>query len=141
MSYSYIEHTADVGIRAEGVSIEETVESAASAMLEVMFVTHSIEEKISVTFGVSAADISTLIVEVLNELLSIQDRHSLALKKLQAMGIKPVAGGFSFIGAARGEELDLNRHEVKTEVKAATYAGLKYESIGGLHALECVLDV
>jgi SHS2 domain-containing protein len=44
-------------------------------------------------------------------------------------------------GVARGEPLDLERHTMRTEVKAATYAGLSYRQEGGQHILECVLDL
>ena len=44
-------------------------------------------------------------------------------------------------GTARGEPLDLARHTLYTEVKAATYAGLSYRQQAGQHILECVLDL
>jgi SHS2 domain-containing protein len=44
-------------------------------------------------------------------------------------------------GVAHGEALDLSRHSVHTEVKAATYAGLDYRQSSGQHILECVLDL
>lgn len=40
-----------------------------------------------------------------------------------------------------GEPVNLEKHTVKTEVKAATYAGLSYEKKEGRHIVQCILDV
>ena len=88
MPYSYIEHVSDVGIRAEGKALEDAFESGAEAMLNVMFNLETIEHTIKITFGADAPDLAALFVEVLNEVLSIQDRHSLAVKSLKVDEIK-----------------------------------------------------
>src|SRR3990172_5434524 len=126
MPYSYMEHVSDVGIRAEGKTLEEAFESGAEAALNVMFDLETIEHTIKITFGADAPDIATLFVEVLNETLSIQDRHGLALKKLETNEIRKIPSGYIFIGTLYGEPFDREKHGVKTEVKGATYSGLKY---------------
>ena len=88
MPYSYMEHVSDVGIRAEGKTLEEAFESGAEAALNVMFDLETIEHTIKITFGADAPDLAALFVEVLNEVLSIQDRHSLAVKSLKVDEIK-----------------------------------------------------
>jgi SHS2 domain-containing protein len=81
-------------------------------------------------------------VEVLNETLSIQDTHSFAFKRLAAGEIKKLDNVYRFIGTAYGEPLDLEKHTVKTEVKAATYSGLSYKKVAeDKHIFECILDV
>ena len=141
MPYSYMEHISDVGIRAEGKTLEEAFESGAEAALNVMFDLETIEHTIKITFGADAPDLAALFVEVLNETLSIQDRHSLAVKSLKVDEIKKTAAGHIFIGTLYGEPFDREKHEVKTDVKAATYSGLKYYEKDGLHVFECVVDV
>jgi len=44
-------------------------------------------------------------------------------------------------GYACGEKLDVEKHKVKTEVKAATYSQLKIEEKDGLFYVKCVVDV
>ncbi len=39
------------------------------------------------------------------------------------------------------KKLDPKKHIIKTEAKAATYFGLKYEFKDGSHYLQCVIDV
>ncbi len=142
MSYSYLEHRADIGIRAEGGTLEEAFESGVEAMLNVMFDLDTIKESMSVSIRAEAADIALLFVEVLNEVLSVQDRDGLALKRLEAEGIRESERGYEFRGLAYGEGFNPERHRVKTEVKAATYSGLDYKRTEeGIHVLQCILDV
>ncbi len=142
MPYTYLEHRADVGIRAEGRTLEEAIESGVEAMLNVMFDLDTIKEHLSVSVKAGAPDVALLFVEVLNEVLSIQDRDGLALKRLETKSIKKLDGGYEFKGLAYGEGFNPRRHMVKTEVKAATYAGLEYRrGEDGSHILQCILDV
>ncbi len=141
MAYSYLDHTADIGIRAEGTTIEEAFASGVEALLNVIFDLNTIDATHAVTFGASAKDPELLYVEVLNETLSIEDTHGLAFNQITSVEIKATDGALRFTGTARGEPLDLEKHIVKTEVKGATYAGLSYKVDAGKHVLKCVLDV
>ncbi|MCR4287367.1 MAG: archease [Deltaproteobacteria bacterium] len=142
MPYSYIEHISDVCIRAQGHTLEEAFEAGAEAMLNCMFGLETIEEKNSVEIIAEAGEIDLLFVEVMNEVLSIQGRDGLALKRLKAEEISSADGRLTFKGAAFGEKFDPEKHAVKTEVKAATYSGLRYSrGEKDNHILECVLDV
>jgi SHS2 domain-containing protein len=142
MPYSYIEHLADIGIHAEGATIEEAFESGAEAVFNIMFDLATMNITEDVTFGVDAADLQLLFVEAINETLSIQDIHGFAFKRLETKEVKKMDDLYRFIGTAYGEPLDLEKHTVKTEVKAATYSGLSYKKADdGNHVFECILDV
>jgi SHS2 domain-containing protein len=142
MAYTYLDHTADIGIRAEGESLEDAFASGVEALLNVIFDLSTIDVTHAVTFSVTAKDPMLLFVEVLNEALSIQDTHGLAFKELTAVEIKGTDdGGLRFIGTARGEPVKLEKHTVKTEVKGATYSGLSYSLDSGKHVFECVVDI
>lgn len=142
MPYSYTEHISDIGISATGADLKSAFESGVEAMLNIMFDLRTINEVKSVGISAEAADIELLFVEVLNEVLSLQSVKGLALKRLEAWEIKRVKEGFAFRGSAFGEDIDLSRHEVRTEVKGATYSGLYYNGgEGGEHVLKCILDV
>lgn len=142
MPYSYIEHTSDIGISAAGADIKEAFESGVEAMLSVMFDLATVSEKQSVEVAAEAPSIELLFVEVLNEVLSLQGRDSLALKRLHAVEIVESVGRCSFKGTAHGEPFDREKHDVRTEVKGATYSGLRHTTgEDGAHTLECILDV
>ncbi|MBI5345432.1 MAG: archease [Deltaproteobacteria bacterium] len=141
MPYSYIEHISDIGIKASAPTLQEAFEAGAEAMLNVMFDLGTIDEAGSVPINAEAGDIALLFVEVLNEVLSIQGRDSLALKRLKTREIKDTGAGFAYCGEAFGEGFDPEKHAVKTEVKGATYSGLQYTEAGNEYTLQCILDV
>ncbi len=141
MPYSYLEHTADMGIRAEGSDLAEAFESGAEAVLELFFELDTISVENSVSFGVWSTEPTLLFVEFLNEIISIQDSRGLAFKSVRVLDIKPSEEGLLLTATAYGEPIDLGKHKVKTEVKAATYSGLSYKHFGGRDVLECILDV
>ncbi len=142
MPYSYIEHISDIGIHAEGETLSAAFESGVEAVLGVMFVLDTINESVKVAIHAGAPEIDLLFVEVINEVLSMQGRDNLALKRLETNALEKTGKGFIFTGTAYGETLNLDKHEVRTEVKGATYSGLRYyKEEGGRHCLECILDV
>ena len=141
MPYTYLDHEADVGIRAIGSTLEEAFEEGAKAMLNVMWDISTIEERQNVSIGSEARDIPELFVEALNEILFKQDVNGLAISRFKAEEIKKAGERYKLKGVAFGEPLNLEKHTVKTEVKAATYAGLRYEKKDGRHIVQCILDV
>ena len=142
MPYTYLDHEADVGIRASGASVEEAFEEGAKAMLNVMWDISTIEERRNVSIECEARDVPELFVEMLNEILFKQGVEELAVARLKIDEIKrQESGRYKLKGIVFGEPLDIDKHAVKTEVKAATYAGLKYENKEGKHILQCVVDV
>lgn len=141
MVYSYTEHVSDIGIVASAPTLEAAFEEGVKAALDVMFELPTVNETLGVEITASAPEIDLLFVEVLNEVLSIQGRDELALKRLETGEIRKAGGEYLFKGTAFGERLDLRRHGVKTEVKGATYSGLSYAVEKGGHTLRCVLDV
>ncbi len=141
MSYQYLDHTADLGIRAVGKTLEQAFGQGAQAMLDAIADTRGIQPQLACQVTCSAPDIPALFCEWLNELLYQAEIHSAlwqnaCISRLERIGSEWVLGG-----VAHGEPLDLERHVLHTEVKAATYAGLEYRQSDGHHILECVLDL
>lgn len=142
MTYSYIEHVSDVCIRADADSLAKAIESGVEAMLNVTFGLDTIEERVSVAISASARTPELLFVEVLNEVISMQGLRELAIRRIETRAIDTHGNAMYYTGTAYGEEFDRKKHEVRTEVKGATYSGLSYNNgEGGTHTLTCVLDV
>jgi len=142
MPYSYYEHVSDIGIRAEGRTLEEAFACGVEAALGVMFDLDTVDDAASVEVRATAPEIDLLFVEVINEVLSLMGRDELALKGVRDVKIERDASGeFAFSAAAYGERFDIDKHTVETEVKGATYSGLNYEESDGAHVLTCILDV
>jgi SHS2 domain-containing protein len=142
MPFKFFEHISDIGIEATAPTLEGAFIDGVEAMLSVMFDLETVGEEASVEIAAEAPEVELLFIETLNEVLSVQGRDELALKRLTGVEIRKIDKGFQLTGTARGEGMDLEKHGVKTEVKGATYSGLFYNNgEGGVHILKCVLDV
>lgn len=140
MDYEFFEHKADQGIRGYGKTIEEAFENGAKALFEIMCDTTKVEPRKEIQVEVSANDLETLFVEWLNALLTERDVEGMLFSKFKVK-IKKEGNKYLLSGVASGEELDEEKHQVKTEAKAATYSGLKSGEINGKKFFQCVVDV
>ncbi|MBN2518724.1 MAG: archease, partial [Candidatus Altiarchaeota archaeon] len=131
MPFEYLDHEADIGILASGKSLEEAFEEGAKAMFNVMADVKKVQAKKRIGVSREATDIASLFIEWLNELIAQADLHNLVFSKFKINSIEKVNGNFGLEGEAWGESIDPKKHDIKTEVKAATYSGLKFEEKKG----------
>lgn len=141
MPYKLLEHEADVGVLGIGDTLERSFEEGAKAMFSVMADIKKIIQKLKVEVQVKAKDESSLFVEWLNELLAKRDIEDMFFSKFKIEKIKKENTNYVLKAKAFGEKIDLNKHKIKLEVKAATYSGLKVEKKNNKYYAQCVVDV
>ena len=135
--YDYFEHQADMGIEGRGPTLEEAFAQAARALFDLMMDIERIRPRKKVPIRCRAHDHEELLVEWLNELLSLADLEGMALGRFQVDRLEP--NGLE--GSAWGEPFDPGRHHPRTEVKAATYAMLFVGPEDGEQVARCVVDL
>ena len=141
MTYKFLEHQADVGILGIGKSWEESFQESAKAMFEVMFNIKKIKLEKEIIIKVKANSLENLFVKLLNELLAQADIQELIFSNFNIAINKSNGESVSLTCTAKGDSFNLDKYEIKTEVKAATYSGLKlYEKENQFYS-QCVLDV
>ena len=138
--FETFEHKADMGVRGVGKSREEAFGECAKAMFSVMVDLKGVEAKDEVEVKVTAYNLEQLLVEFLNELLYLRDVHEMVFSEFRVERIKRKQVGYALEGKASGEKIG-EKHEVNTEVKAATYSGLKVEKEGIVWKAQCIVDV
>jgi SHS2 domain-containing protein len=141
MPYEYLDHTADMGVRGIGPTLERAFSEGALAMLAAMADLDRVQCSHSFPIRCTASDIPFLFVEWLNEILYQREVNDVLLAKACVTRIKQTQDGWTLEGTAYGEPLDLERHETHTEVKDATFSGLEYRHEGESHVVQCILDV
>jgi SHS2 domain-containing protein len=141
MPYEYLDHQADLGIRGIGMTPQEALSEGAQAMLAAMANTETVQRKQQFKQHCSAPDIPSLFVEWLNELLYQREVNDALFASARVVRLEQRACVWHLEGIAEGEPLDRDRHEVHTEVKAATYAGLAYRIQDNRHIVQCVVDL
>ncbi|RLF12158.1 MAG: archease [Thermoprotei archaeon] len=139
-SYELFETTADVGVRGFGSTLEEAFENAAKAMFSVMVDLSGVKEEREVEVSCEAFDEEGLLVEWLNELLALSSIEKMVFSSFEVK-IDREDDVLKLKGVARGEKLDPGRHNLKTEVKAATYSMIKVVKEGDRYVAQLILDI
>ncbi len=135
MVYKYFEHQADVGIIGVGKTLEEAFQEGAKAMFQIMCDVDKVKPKKTIKIKLKSNDEESLFVDWLNELLAKKD-----IEEMMFSEFKVKIKGTSLTADVKGEKLDLKKHHLKIEVKAATYSQLKIEK-GKEYKAQCVVDV
>jgi SHS2 domain-containing protein len=115
--FEFLEHTSDVGILARGRTREEALLAASQGLVSILVDAapfRALEER---HFKAPGPDEAAQIVNWLNEILFFFDTDGIVFVEFQIDSW--TANEIS--GRARGERFDIERHEFRTAVKAATY--------------------
>lgn len=125
--FEIVDHTADVGIRAYGASINQAFANAAKALFSLITELDNVDEVLHRDIELVAPDQESLLVEWLNELIYLFDAENIIFKRFditQLNSTRLKARGY-------GEKVDSSKHKLKIGVKAATYHMLKVDKTNG----------
>ena len=140
MAIEYLEHAADLGLRATGATLEETFCEAARGLFGLMLDLGAVQPRAEYTVHLEAASNADLLVEWLADLLAQKELTGLVFSGFEAV-ISRHEGDSRLHGVALGERLDLGRHRPRIEVKGISYLGLDVRRHGAGWAAQCVVDV
>jgi SHS2 domain-containing protein len=139
--FRYHEHTADITIECWAPTLEAAFEEAALATFEVILDTSTVKPRNSVEVIVQGVDLEELLVEWIGNLLSLIDINAHFYSKFEILEMGKDSKGFRLKGHVWGEEIDLERHDTRTEVKAMTYADMKIEESSEATTLWFTVDL
>lgn len=134
--FEVVNHTADIGIRAYGKTPQEVFENAAVGMFSLMADLSTVKESESFDISVEGEDRENLLVEWLNELIYFFETENVLLKKFEITEWSD----HHLSAIITGERIDLQRHSLETQIKAATYHTLKV-SHNDLWQAQVIFDV
>jgi len=137
--FELIDISGDVGIRVFGRDLKELFENAALGMYSLITDIKDIEEKKRIEISADSSSTDGLLVSYLNELIFHFDTYNFIGKKTTITGFDP--SGLSLKAVVSGEDFDVERHERKLLLKAATYHRLKIEEKEGIYQAEIVFDI
>lgn len=133
--YEYIEHTADVGIKAYGTTLAEAFENAAKGLFDLMTDDSEIAALEDVTVTLEAPSLEQLLVDWLGELLILNGSRFLVFGRFSVR-----LTGTSLVAHAYGEPFSLTKHRMGTEVKAVTYHMLEVKDAPP-YSVQVLLDI
>ena len=135
--WEHFTHGADIGVRGIGSTREEAFEQAAVALVAVITDPTLVVARHEIIVECEAADSEVLLVDWLNALV-----YEMAVRGMIFGRFAVRLEGFRLHGTARGEEVDVARHEPAVEVKGATYTSLFVgQNPDGSWVAQCVVDV
>ena len=133
--FEVLEHTADVGVRATGATLEEAFEQATLGLADIVGIWRPAPGD-DVAIDLSGADPGGLLVDWLNEILYLHDTRGAAFGgvKVDEVTDSRVRGTITL--APLGEDLAEG-----VQVKAVTYHQLVVERADGGWAAQVFFDV
>lgn len=135
--FRLFEHTADIGIAADGSSLAELFHAAADGLLLLLGGEPAATLSESRTLTLAASDGEELLVNWLNEILFQLETRGFypgAVRILEAMPTRLVA-------ELHGEPLDPERHSFARMAKAATYHRLQLVERDGHWRAQIYIDL
>ncbi|MDH3433630.1 MAG: archease [Gammaproteobacteria bacterium] len=137
LSWSHIEHDADIGLRARAPSRESLFEAMGEALTAVVTDPASVRPEQQIEIQCEAPDDALLLVDWLNALI-----YEMATRRMLFGNWRVTLDGHKLDALVEGEAVDRARHLPVVEIKGATYTALsvKQDSSGNWHA-QCVVDV
>ena len=139
--FNFLEHTADVYVRALGKNMEDAYENAGLAMFETITDTDQVFPAKEDSVEVEAEDHYALLYNWLEALLVKSELLGMLYSKFQITSWKETAESFKIKAKIWGEKFDPNKHLQKVAVKAVTYHRMAviHEVDGAI--LEFILDI
>ena len=132
--YEILEHTADVGLRACGPTLETCFEQAGWGLAELLGASRPGAEGEIRLVHAQSSDLGSLLVDYLNELIVMHEMEEVAFVSIRLrltadeleaeVGVAPLGG-----------------EAESTGVKAATYHQLEVREVEGGHEARVYLDV
>lgn len=141
MPYTYLDHEADIGLEGTGETLAVAFESGVQGLLDLMVETDTVTPRHAVAVAAEGTDQVGLFVAMLNAVIAELDISGMFFHRFQLDQIGNVDGQWRAQGTLFGEPIDLSKHSVGNEVKAATYSGLRFVDRPGHVSLRCVLDI
>jgi SHS2 domain-containing protein len=139
--FEFLEHTADVYIRAHGANIEEAYQNAALAMFETMTNSDKIAQTTEETIEVQAEDQYALLYNWLEALLVKFETEGMLYSKFEITDWLETPESFSFKAKIWGEKFNAKKHPQKVGVKAVTYHLMVIIREAERVVLEFILDI
>ena len=143
MTFQTFEHKADIGIRGIGKTKEKSFEESAKCLFNVQVDINKLKPFKQILISAKAENLEEIFVEFLNKLITTSAIKEMVFGKF-IVYIKENKSKkqLELKAEAFGEKLNITKHNIKVEVKAATYGELRvYLDKDKNWISQCIVDV
>jgi len=115
--FEYFEATADIGLKAYGKDINEAFKNASLAIFNIISDTSDIDAVREIEFEITSEDEVSLLYDYLEELLFYHETEFMLFSEFHI----EIDDDLNLKAKIKGEEINWDKHERKTEIKAITF--------------------
>lgn len=142
MSFTFFDHTGDVGVSMRAGSAGSLFEAAADALLEVLTDPAQVDPLPGAGLELVARDLDALLVDWLSELIYLFEAQKLLVRSPRVIVARDEAAQvWRLTATLHGERLDPVRHQIKVLVKAVTWHKLSVEETAGGWRATVIFDI
>ena len=139
MPYALLDHATDALVEVCADTMDEALESAAYAAIDIMLDRSSVGSKETRNISVKSSSIHDMLYGWLEEIIYQTITEGFAVCSVKASyGYKP--GRYTVSACLAGEPLDVQQHCFRVEIKAPTYHEMKIAQNGGV-AMRFLMDL
>ena len=135
--YEFFEHTADIGIKAQGKTQQELFIRMAQGLTELLAEDSRLELRAARAIQLQADDVESLLLVWLQELLFWFSTERFVPVEYALEEVTPKV----LRGQLRGDTFDPNRHVQGKEVKAITHHLLEVREDHGVWQAQVIVDI
>ena len=129
--------TADVGIEAWGLGLEDAFTSAVHGLASLLSDSSGGDQPLTRRIRIEAVSLPSLLVQLLNEIIYLEDTESFLPGKITYLKIRNNHLDATLTGAIFDPEI----HTLNAHIKAATYHGLELVEEGDEVRVKVIFDV
>ena len=135
-NFEYFEVTADIGFRAYGKNLNEAFENAGLAIFNIISDTDDIDSTKEISFDITSEDNVSLLYDYLEELLFYHEVEFMLFSQFDV----EIGENFHLKATIKGEPIDWDKHERKTEIKAITFHKMEVR-LNDIVELQAIVDL
>lgn len=134
--YEYFNTTADIGLKAYGETLTEAFENAGLAIFNIISDTDGIDAVREIEFEITSEDEVSLLYDYLEELLFYHETEFMLFSEF----IVEIDENLTLKAKIKGEEINWDKHERKSEIKAITFHKMAIRKDDGV-CLRAIVDL
>jgi SHS2 domain-containing protein len=122
----YLDHMTDAYIRCKGKTLAASFQNSAKGLVNVMYDINSIEKKRKIPLLAEGFDLENLLFDWLEKILLLLLIDKIILSDFNiVIDFNKELNKYSIEGYGEGEYVNLEKHELKVEIKGITYHEMK----------------
>ena len=135
-NFEYFDVTADIGFKAYGENLNEAFENAGVAMFNVITDVEDVVPSKDISFEITSEDYVSLLYDYLEELLFFHEVEFMLFGEFHV----EIDENLHLKATIKGEEINWDKHERKTEIKAITFHKMEVK-VDNPVELRAILDL